>query len=279
MSRKKFIFRRFLPLHLAAENLLRNKLFCKRFSRNLLEFKGKDISTNVHCCNKCTSYRGTTHRIGTPFIKFWNAEDLRFLLVLRDIKFCVEFRAGLIYHHLFSAEQFCECRSLNSKIIKIHRISFHHWMSQGYSVWVQLLQNYGLTFLVISANTTISYIVGLAYFQLGDKHVNVIMSATIPNNTALIITLYDAYNRHGYDNGTINIVGPGRKNIKIVIWATYEDQLYFSSDLVHKRISYAGFTKSAVNKVAKSEFGKEANVIYSSYSAPVDISVFYYGKC
>ena len=119
----------------------------------------------------------------------------------------------------------------------------------------------------------------MAYFQLGDKHVNVIMSATIPNNTALIITLYDAYNRHGYDNGTINIVGPGRKNIKIVIWATYEDQLYFSSDLVHKRISYAGFTKSAVNKVAKSEFGKEANVIYSSYSAPVDISVFYYGKC
>ena len=119
-----------------------------------------------------------------------------------------------------------------------------------------------------------SYIVGLAYYHLRDKYLNVIMSSTIPNNTALIITLYQSY----HPNATINIAGPGKENIKIVIWATYKYPLYFSSDLVHKRISYAGYKKSAVNEVAKNEFGKEANVIYSSYSAPVDISVFYYGK-
>ena len=101
------------------------------------------------------------------------------------------------------------------------------------------------------------------------------MSSTIPNNTALIITLYEAY----HPNATINIAGPGRENIKIVIWATYKYPLYFSSTLMEKRISYAGYDKGAVNKVAKNEFGKEANVIYSSYISPVDISVFYYGKC
>ena len=105
---------------------------------------------------------------------------------------------------------------------------------------------------------------------------NVIMSSTIPNNTALIITLFDAYPR--YNNATINIAGPGRKNIKIIIWATFEDPLYFSSNLIHKRISYAGYNKGAVNKVSKNEFGKEADVIYSSFKSPADISVFYYGK-
>ena len=151
-------------------------------------------------------------------------------------------------------------------------------MSQEYSSGVLLLEKYSLTFSVISANTPTSYIVGLAYYQLGDKYVNVIMSTTIPTNTALIITLYDAYRRHGYNNATINIGGPGRKNIKIVIWATYEDQLYFSSDLVHKRISYAGYSKSDVNEVSKNEFCKEADFIYSSYTSPVNINVFYSGK-
>ena len=117
--------------------------------------------------------------------------------------------------------------------------------------------------------------IGLAYSELADKCINVIMSATIPNNTALIITLFDAYRRH--NNATINIAGPGRKNIKIIIWATFEDPLYFSSNLIHKRISYVGYNKSAVNKVSKNEFGKEADVIYSSLKSPADISVFYCG--
>ena len=147
-------------------------------------------------------------------------------------------------------------------------------MSHGYSSGVYLLQIYGLIFSLISANTSTSYIVGLAYYQLGDNHINVDMSATIPNNTALIITLYKAY----YPNATINIAGPGRENVKIIIWATYEYPLYFSSNIVHKHITYEGHTKYAVNKVALEEFGKKANVIYSSYTSPVDISVFYYGK-
>ena len=117
---------------------------------------------------------------------------------------------------------------------------------------------------------------GLAYFELADKCTNSIMSATIPNNTALIITLFDAYRRH--NNATINIAGPGQKNIKIIIWATYEDPLYFSSNLIDKRISYAGYPKGTVNKVSTNEFGKEADVIYSSFKSPVDIGVLYYGN-
>ena len=88
-------------------------------------------------------------------------------------------------------------------------------MIQGYSSGVKLLQKYSLFFLGILANTTISYIDGLAYYQLGDKYVNVIMSETIPSNTALIITLYNAYWLHR--NATINIAGPGREYIKIII--------------------------------------------------------------
>ena len=118
------------------------------------------------------------------------------------------------------------------------------------------------------------YIAGLAYYQLGDQHINVDMSATIPNNTAMIITTYKAF----HPNATINIVGPGRENVKIVIWATHQYQLYFSSNFVHKQVPYSGYNKDAVNKMAQNEFGKKANVIYSSSTSPVDISVFYYGK-
>ena len=149
-------------------------------------------------------------------------------------------------------------------------------MSHEYISGVYFLQNYSLDFLVISANTSTPCIVGLAYFKLGKKYVNVIMSATIPNNTAVILTLFDAYRRHS--RATINIAGPGRKNVKIIIWSTFEDPLDFTSNLVHKRISYAGYEKSDVNKVAKKEFGREADVVYSSFKSPGNISVFYSGK-
>ena len=137
-----------------------------------------------------------------------------------------------------------------------------------------LLQIDSVIFFVISANTLVSYIVGLAYHQLGDQHINVDMSATIPNNTALIITTYKAF----HPNATINIVGPGRENVKIVIWATYQYQLYFSSNFVHKHVPYSGYNKDAVNKISQNEFDKNAYVIYSLNTSPEDISVFYYGK-
>ena len=106
------------------------------------------------------------------------------------------------------------------------------------------------------------------------------MPATIPNNTALVITLYTAYNPSSsrQSDATINIVGSGSKNIKTVIWATYEKRLHFSSDLVNKQVSYSGFNKNAINKVAQNEFGKDADIIYSSYRSRVNISVFYGGK-
>ena len=58
-----------------------------------------------------------------------------------------------------------------------------------------LLGSYCFNLSSISAITPPSYIVGLAYYELGNKTVNVVMPATIPSNTALVITLYDAYLR------------------------------------------------------------------------------------
>ena len=137
-----------------------------------------------------------------------------------------------------------------------------------------------MTLSSISAITPPSYIVGLAYYELGDKTVNVIMPATIPSNTALVITLYKAYHsgfRKQYD-ANVNIIGSGHNHVKTVIWATYESTLHFFSNSVNKRVSYAGYKRDAVNEVAQNEFGKDADVVYSSYASPVNINVFYSSK-
>ena len=140
---------------------------------------------------------------------------------------------------------------------------------------VYLFQIYNLVLFLILAITSPSYIIGLAYYELGGKTVNVDMPATMPSNTALIITLYKTYDPSysQQDNATINIVGSGRRNIKTIIWATYRNALRYSSNFANKQVSYSGYNKVAVNKVAQSEFGKDADVIYSSYRSPINISV------
>ena len=115
----------------------------------------------------------------------------------------------------------------------------------------------------------------MAYYELGGKTVYVLIPSTIPSNTALVITLYKAYQQY---NATVNIVGSGRKKIKRIIWATYRNTLRFSSNLVNKQVSYSGYNKDAVNKVAQNEFGKDADVIYSSHRSPILINVLYSGK-
>ena len=106
------------------------------------------------------------------------------------------------------------------------------------------------------------------------------MPATIPNNTALVITLYEAYLRglRPQDDANVNITGPGRNHVKTVIWATYEGALHFYSNSVNKQVPYAGYKKDAVNEVAQDEFGRNADVVYSSYTSPVTIVVSYGGK-
>ena len=137
-----------------------------------------------------------------------------------------------------------------------------------------------MTLSSISPITSPSCIVGLASYELGGKTVNIVMPATLPSNTALVITLYEAYHpgfRQQYD-ANVNIIGSGRNHVKTIIWATYKSALHFSSISVNKRVSYAGYKKDAVNKVAQNEFGKDADVVYSSYTSPVNINVFYGGK-
>ena len=75
-----------------------------------------------------------------------------------------------------------------------------------------IVQIYSLIYFVILESKSPSYIDGLAYYQLGGKHINIIVSATILNSTALIITLYRGY----YPNATIEITGTGREKIKII---------------------------------------------------------------
>ena len=138
-----------------------------------------------------------------------------------------------------------------------------------------------MTLILILAITPPSYIFGLAYYELGGKTVNVIIPSTTPNNTALVITLYEAYHpgfRQQYD-ANVNIIGSGLNHVKTIIWATYQSTLHFSSNSVNKRVSYAGYDRNAVNKVAQKEFGRDADVVYSSYRSPVNITVFYGGKC
>ena len=71
-----------------------------------------------------------------------------------------------------------------------------------------------MTSFVFSKNKPPSYIVGLAYNQLAGRNINVVVSATISNNRALIIKMHRAY----YPNRTINIAEPGgEKIIKLII--------------------------------------------------------------
>ena len=115
---------------------------------------------------------------------------------------------------------------------------------------------------------------------MGGNTVNVVIPSTVPNNTALVITLYAAYHpgfREYYD-ANVNIIGSGRNHVKTIIWATYESALQFSSNSVNKRVSYAGYQRDAVNKVAQKEFSKDADVVYSSYRSPVNITVYYDSK-
>ena len=74
-----------------------------------------------------------------------------------------------------------------------------------------------------------SYIIELAYYELGGKTVNVVMPAPIPRNTELVRTLYEAYNLNfsRQYNAAINIVGSGRKNSETIIWATYKTHFIF----------------------------------------------------
>ena len=58
----------------------------------------------------------------------------------------------------------------------------------------------------------------------------------------------------------------------------YSYQIYFSSNIVHKHVSYAGYTKDAVKKVGQNEFGKNADTTYAKYTSPANIRIFYYGK-
>ena len=124
-----------------------------------------------------------------------------------------------------------------------------------------------------------SYIVGRAYFELSGKTINVVIRSTIPNNTALAITLYDAYNPNFRQyHANVSIIGSTLNHVKTIIWAVYQSTLHFSSNSVNKRVSYAGYDRNAVNKVAQKEFGKDADVVYSLYRSPVNITVFYGGK-
>ena len=142
-----------------------------------------------------------------------------------------------------------------------------------------LAQHYTLVLFLVLEIDSPSYIIGLAYYELGGKTAIIFIPSTIPSNTALVITLYNAYNpSYIQEDPIINIVGSGSENVKTVIWATYRNALQFSSNLVNKWVSYSGYNKVAVNRVAQYEFGKDADVICSSHRSPIIINTLSCGK-
>ena len=92
-------------------------------------------------------------------------------------------------------------------------------MGHGCSSGVYFLQNYILIFSVTSANIPTSYIVGLTYYQLGQKYINIIIPAIISSNAVLIITWYESYHSsfRPHSNVTISVARPGTKNMNIMI--------------------------------------------------------------
>lgn len=115
----------------------------------------------------------------------------------------------------------------------------------------------------------------MSYYELGDKAVSVAILTIIPCKIALFIRLCEAYNPSlsWQYNATIN-TGAGCKNIKTIISATYKNILYISPDFSNELIFYSGYTKGATNKVSQNEFGKDADVIYSSYRSPLNVNIF-----
>ena len=81
------------------------------------------------------------------------------------------------------------------------------------------LQNYTLIFSVTSANIPTLYIVGLTYYQFGQKYINIIIPATISSNAVLIITWYESYHSsfRPHSKVTISVARPGTKNMNIII--------------------------------------------------------------
>ena len=147
---------------------------------------------------------------------------------------------------------------------------------------LQLFENYIFVLILTLAITPPSFIVGLAYYEIGAKTINVVIPATIPNNAALVIAtkvvcMKYYVNQICYDT-TVNIVGPGSNHIKTIIWASYARLLQFSSNSVIKRVSYVGYSKYAIRKIAQKEFDKNKDVVYSAYKAPSDIIIYYRGK-
>ena len=91
--------------------------------------------------------------------------------------------------------------------------------------------------------------------------------------------IYETYCRGSYYCSTaVNVTGSRRNHVKTIIWACRINLLYFSSNSVIKKVFYEGSGRDAVKNVAKNEFFKDADVIYSSYKSLINIRIFHDGK-
>lgn len=181
-------------------------------------------------------------------------------------------QTGFIYQPTNYVEHLYKSRTLVGIWLWIH------WVSYNCSSTV-CVTNYRLSLISILGITRPSYIVGLTCTRLGGKIVNVVIPAIVSNNTALIITVYETYHRGSYYCSTaVNVTGSERNHVKTIIWACHINLLYFSSNSVIKKVFYEGSGRDAVKNVAKNEFFKDADVIYSSYKSLINIRIFHDGN-
>ena len=90
-------------------------------------------------------------------------------------------QTGFIYQPTNYVEHLYKSRTLVGIWLWIH------WVSYNCSS-TECVTNYRLSLISILGITWPSYIVGLTCTRLGDKIVNVVIPATVSNNTALIMT-------------------------------------------------------------------------------------------
>ena len=124
---------------------------------------------------------------------------------------------------------------------------------------------------------TPEYIIGLAYHELGAKSVNINVPETFPNNTAIVISLRNAYHYGNQVEANVNIAGTGRTHITTVIWSTLYNALNFgSASVITKQFTFTGTTKTSVNKLSTEAFGRAANTVLSQIHSPANIYLSIY---
>ena len=129
--------------------------------------------------------------------------------------------------------------------------------------------------------------ISFRYNTPGNETWYIDIPANIPENTALTITLYTAFQYHTssqwqQEDRDVVVSGAARHRITSVIWSIFDTNvnLNFQSgsfsdnvDIRRVDVGYAGYDDEAAHKIAQDVFGKDADVVLSAYRAPGRVNI------